>query len=275
MGAVQRRVLVTWPSPRRTGPSAIASAASGTPQQLRALQHQGLDRAARAGGQDLADAGRGPAPGRGSPACSGLRSARSSDRCPRGPAPCPAGRPRGSRACRPRASGERAEREEVLVGGLGRGAGTPTPSPRPGAARRAWSRPRRAAALPMPSRPRRDARRRRACRGAISLYSCRPDVAHPGLVAPRRCGAARRRCASPSRWSTKHVAAGRAAGAHRVGRLQEPDPHLEAEVVGEQRAHRADVGEVARVVVVDGPVLEGARSACGRRGSRTRSCWCR
>jgi hypothetical protein len=50
------------------------------------------------------------------------------------------------------------------------------------------------------------------------------------------------------------VAAGGAAGAHGVGRFQEPDAHLEAEIVGEQRAHRADVGEVARVVVRDGAV---------------------
>ena len=50
---------------------------------------------------------------------------------------------------------------------------------------------------------------------------------------------------------------GGAARAHRLVGLQEPDPHLEAEVVAEQRAHRADVGQVAGVVVGDRPVLEG------------------
>ena len=63
----------------------------------------------------------------------------------------------------------------------------------------------------------------------------------------------RSRCTSPSRSSTVDVAAGGAARADRLVALQEPDPHLEAEVVGEQRAHRAHVGQVARVAVGDGP----------------------
>ena len=113
------------------------------------------------------------------------------------------------------------------------------------------------------------ARRRRACRSR-SPCTRAPDVAHPGLVDVDV--AARPQAVDLAvALVDVDVAAGRAPGADRVGGLQEPDAHLEAEVVGEQRAHRADVGQVAGVVVGDGPVLEGARSACGRRGSRTRS----
>ena len=91
---------------------------------------------------------------------------------------------------------------------------------------------------------------------AISLYSTRP-MSH---IQDRLTSTLRR---GPQALHLvvavvdEDVAAGGAARAHRLRPLQEPDPHLEAEVVGQQRAHRADVGQVARVVVRDGAVLEG------------------
>ena len=47
------------------------------------------------------------------------------------------------------------------------------------------------------------------------------------------------------------VATGAAAGAEALGFLEEPDAHLKAEVVRRQRADRADVDGVERVVVVE------------------------
>src|SRR6185312_13828373 len=78
-----------------------------------------------------------------------------------------------------------------------------------------------------------------------------PDVAHPGLV---DLDVAPRPQAVDLLITLVHVdvAAGRAPGADGVGGLQEPDAHLEAEVVGQERAHRADVGQVPGVVVGDG-----------------------
>ena len=95
-------------------------------------------------------------------------------------------------------------------------------------------------------------------------------VAHPGLVdVGVAAGPQALHLAVPLVHG--HVAAGRAAGADRLVLLQEPDPHLEAEVVAEERPHRADVGEVARVVVGRSAGSRRSRSGCGRRGSRTRA----
>src|SRR6185295_15144562 len=55
-----------------------------------------------------------------------------------------------------------------------------------------------------------------------------------------------------------HVAAARAAGADRRDVAQEPDARLEAERLPGERADRADVHGVARVVVVERFSREGA-----------------
>src|SRR5205814_8211179 len=52
-----------------------------------------------------------------------------------------------------------------------------------------------------------------------------------------------------------HVAAARAAGTHRLGGVEVPDAHLEAELAVGQGAHRADVHHVAGIVVLE--VLAG------------------
>src|ERR1039458_901586 len=47
------------------------------------------------------------------------------------------------------------------------------------------------------------------------------------------------------------VAAGGATGANAFGFLEEPDAHLEPEILGRERADRADVHGIQRVIVVE------------------------
>ena len=145
--------------------------------------------------------------------------------------------------------GERAEGEQVLVGRL----------------RRCDEGGRRAGSLdpgrdlvesggeadPVPRGPAPQAGARDPVGNVDLLVKGAPDVAHPRLVdvdvAPRP---------QPIHLSVAlvdvDVAARGAAGADGLFRLQEPDAHLEAEVVGEEGSHRAHVGEVARVAVLMG-----------------------
>ena len=77
----------------------------------------------------------------------------------------------------------------------------------------------------------------------------RLDPGHPLALVVMRAPAAR---------VDLDIAPAGAAIAHRLGRVEVPDAHLEPEVAVGERAHRADVDHVARVLVLEGLAGEEA-----------------
>ena len=68
---------------------------------------------------------------------------------------------------------------------------------------------------------------------------------------------------NPLAGTNGNVATGAATSAEALGLLKEPDPHLEAEILGGQRTHRTQVHGVERVIVVEFARFEGTDGVVG------------
>ena len=240
------------PSPRRTAPCAIASTASGIRSSSGPCSTSAFSEPARHALRIASTPSR-PRPWSRQPCVFGLRSARCSTLSIRS-CSLSCGSPTRKSSLPPTASASvlNAKRSSFVPCGVATKAEA-APASLSAAATRSS-----AAATLTPSQPAAaaDARARDALGDADLLVERAARVAQPRLVdvgvAPRP---------QPLHLAValvdEDVAAGRAARADRLVLLQEPDPHLEAEVVGQQRAHRADVGQVAGVVVLDRAAVEG------------------